>query len=1317
MSIKMTTSYLTTLLFVAQVFLSLQGYGQWVRSAESRSLTRTTGLSHDGAGNVYSAGLMTCNTIFETDTLFNNSCGEDTLTAPVLNQLDIFISSHDETGGLNWTTKFTGEPENLLFINALETDNNDDSYLAGGFISDLDINTTVLVNDDTTSDGFLVKISPAGATQWGLKIGSTDSSLVTVNDVTVNNSSVFVSGQFRGRIDVGAENDSVRYISAFLASFNKTNGNPEWLRTLPPVETTSESIGRAVSVDNGEVFMLVNFRDSVAITANDTLVPPGMLTGASAVLRYQLDGTYVSHKVLNTQGLTDLHFAAPNLYVTGAYTDDFAVGVDTVINDLGTRAFLLQLDVNLTPQWVLPVISNNTTMLRGNSISVNNMGNVFLAGSYSGGFIQAGPLNAPGNNTQNGFLLKTDPSGSPTWLQSVGSTGPDEALIISALDESRVYTGGYFEDYIRFAGDEIFNDGGISKGFTARIDVCPEISVEIDGQPTNYTCAGDVFTFEATQDLTYTYQWFKDGAPLPGETNFNFVADTLGSYRVEITSPTCVKFTPSRELVLNVLPDTAIVANEGLLACVGDSLTLTGPSSPYDFQWLESGNPTDIGDTLQVFTIRADGDYSLRMTTDSLCTLTSFERQVRFLNYPDSSTNLAGGREEICDGENVLLQAEIDPTYTYQWLNGIDTIATATNSSFAATREGVYRAILQNVAGCVSVTFPDTVVIRSAPLIDLNDESIDPILCEGESVLISTPRVSSQMYQWQRNGIDIPMATTNALTVDQEGSYRVYVTNGRCDDFSGTVILTGVALPLSQVVGVSAFEFCEGEQSVLEANTGTGFTYQWRRDGVLLNGETRDTLIVAAGGRYTVEVFNSDGCSQLSNPELIQVRLAPPAAVTVDETVICDGESVELLGNAGTGLDYQWFRDGVRITGATARAYRAAITGDYALEVTNTNQCSALSSSQTIEVIPIPNSTISSDLPDICQGDSLELRASMNPTYNYNWLFNGNLVEGEEDNNFFATQVGNYQSVVYVGDCRDTSVVLPLVVRANPKPDLVRDDDFLSTSLFGTIQWFVDSTPLAESNVQNIQVKEDGNYQVQVVNAEGCTAISDPLPMCLPIPALSRSNDVLTVNEPGQQYEWYFKGNLIGGATRQALTAQQSGEYSVIMTFEDGCAMESFPVTVCIPYPFITQDEETGVLFANPPVAQAYQWYNDSIPLADEDLNVFIPGTPGLYRVEITDFDDCTAISEGFVVPEITGLLDESYGINIYPNPARDKLHIRLPPGQQAKALVYDLNGNRVEQASVVGRADMNIQHLVPGTYMFQLLLKNETLTVKIQKE
>ncbi|MCG8385460.1 MAG: T9SS type A sorting domain-containing protein, partial [Cytophagales bacterium] len=230
-------------------------------------------------------------------------------------------------------------------------------------------------------------------------------------------------------------------------------------------------------------------------------------------------------------------------------------------------------------------------------------------------------------------------------------------------------------------------------------------------------------------------------------------------------------------------------------------------------------------------------------------------------------------------------------------------------------------------------------------------------------------------------------------------------------------------------------------------------------------------------------------------------------------------------------------------------------------------------------------------------------------------------------------------------------------------------------------------------------------------------AISDPLPMCLPIPALSRSNDVLTVNEPGQQYEWYFKGNLIGGATRQALTAQQSGEYSVIMTFEDGCAMESFPVTVCIPYPFITQDEETGVLFANPPVAQAYQWYNDSIPLPDEDLNVFIPGTPGLYRVEITDFDDCTAISEGFVVPEITGLLDEAYGINIYPNPARDKLHIRLPPGQQAKALVYDLNGNRVEQASVVGRADINIQHLVPGTYMFQLLLENETLTVKIQKE
>ncbi len=1314
MPAKMMKSCLL-LLFAAAVFLSPEVCGQWAKSPESVSLTRTTALSNDNAGNVYSAGLMTCNTIFDMDTLFNNSCGQDTLIPPVINQLDIFLASHDENGDLNWANKFTGVPENRVFVHAMESDDAGNNYIVGEFIDDLNINGPVLINNDTTSDGFLVRVLQDGTTDWGLKIGATDSSLIAIHDVTIDNSSIYVSGQFRGRIDVGVENDSVKYKSAFLASYDLA-GNPQWLRTLPPVETTSESIGQAVSVGAGELFMLVNFRDSVAITVTDTLVPPGMLTRASAVLRYLPDGTFVSYKVLNTTGLQDLEFADPALYVTGTYTNDFAVGVDTVINDTGTKAFLLQLNAALVPQWVLPINSDNTTTLDGNSISVNDVGNVFVAGTHSGSFVAAGPLNTSGDNTISGFLLKVDAAGTPSWLQTVGGTGPDETLVVSARDENTIYCGGYYQNFIRFAGDELLNDTDVSNGFIARVDVCPEVMVDINGQRVNYACAGDSFTFSSTNDPSYTYKWFKDGVLLPGEDNFNYVADTLGLYNVEITAPTCTKLTPLRELQLNVLPDTTLTVNKSLLQCIGDSITLTGPSSTFDFQWLESGIPTGIGDTLQALKVGADGDYALRITTDSLCTLTSFERQIRFLDYPDSSLNLAG-RQVICDGDNVFLQAEDDPTFTYKWIMDEDTIPSATSSSFLATESGIYTAFIENEAGCTSLTLPDTVVVQQAPIIDLNDEVIGPILCQGESVIISTPFVSTQNYEWRRNGMAIMGEISNTITVSEGGSYRVYVTNSTCDALSDPVDLTEVAPPVSQIISISELSFCEGSESVLEANDGAGLTYQWLRNDAEIDGETDRFITINDGGRYTVEVFNSSGCSQVSSPEQITIKFAPPSEITVNKTTICEGENTELIGNDGTNLSYRWFRDGVELPGAADRIYVADVSGDYTLEVTNSSFCSALSSSQPVNVITIPVADISSALPNICQGDSLELRAPVDATYSYNWLFNGNLVPGEMDNSFYAQAIGDYQSIVYVEDCRDTSVVLTLTIRTNPKPDITRNDDFLSTSLFGDILWFADNEPIPDSDDQNIRVLEDGYYKVQVINTNGCTAVSDSIAMCLPVPEITRVNDVLTVNEAGQQYEWYFKGTPIGGATNQNLTAQQSGEYSVIMTFEDGCAMESFPVTVCIPYSFITRDDETGVLFANPPVAQAYQWYYDSIPLSQEDLNVFIPDSSGIYRVEVTDFEGCTSISEGFAVDKITGLPEAHYGISVYPNPVHDKLYISMPDGQRADAIIYNMSGSRLVETSLTGTANIDLRTFSSGTYFLQLLIGDERVMVKLQRE
>ena len=48
--------------------------------------------------------------------------------------------------------------------------------------------------------------------------------------------------------------------------------------------------------------------------------------------------------------------------------------------------------------------------------------------------------------------------------------------------------------------------------------------------------------------------------------------------------------------------------------------------------------------------------------------------------------------------------------------------------------------------------------------------------------------------------------------------------------------------------------------------TGVYDSYQWYRNGVLLNGETSQNLNLFQAGIYTVVVFNANGCSIESDP-------------------------------------------------------------------------------------------------------------------------------------------------------------------------------------------------------------------------------------------------------------------------------------------------------------------------------------------------------------------------------------------------------------------------------------------------------------------
>jgi serine protease len=112
---------------------------------------------------------------------------------------------------------------------------------------------------------------------------------------------------------------------------------------------------------------------------------------------------------------------------------------------------------------------------------------------------------------------------------------------------------------------------------------------------------------------------------------------------------------------------------------------------------------------------------------------------------------------------------------------------------------------------------------------------------------------------------------------------------------------------------------------------------------------------------------------------------------------------------------------------------------------------------------------------------------------------------------------------------------------------------------FGQYEWS-DGT---ESAI--IEVNEPGTYAVSVFNEIGCSAqsINYQVSQFNPTePVISMNNQVLSANVSAVQYQWYFNGELIEGATGSTTPVIGLGEYVVVVVYSNGCSATSEPFEI-----------------------------------------------------------------------------------------------------------------------------------------------------------
>jgi hypothetical protein len=197
-------------------------------------------------------------------------------------------------------------------------------------------------------------------------------------------------------------------------------------------------------------------------------------------------------------------------------------------------------------------------------------------------------------------------------------------------------------------------------------------------------------------------------------------------------------------------------------------------------------------------------------------------------------------------------------------------------------------------------------------------------------------------YQWFRDGQPIAGATspvllvTNVNLADGGARFHAVVSNARGSATSSSGLLTVVlaAIPPAIVQHPLDVTALVGGTAVFQVvATGTELAYQWFRDDQPIAGATEPHLQVAnltladGGARFHAVVSNARG-SATSSPGLLTVVAAavPPTIVRhpLDVTVTEGNPAGFHVVAQGTGLRYQWRRNGADVAGATGPALTLA---------------------------------------------------------------------------------------------------------------------------------------------------------------------------------------------------------------------------------------------------------------------------------------------------------------------------------------------------------------------------------------------------------
>lgn len=486
--------------------------------------------------------------------------------------------------------------------------------------------------------------------------------------------------------------------------------------------------------------------------------------------------------------------------------------------------------------------------------------------------------------------------------------------------------------------------------------------------------APPTFKLNGTDSTIYTFALANSSAYPPGIVTIDKVTGTLHFDATTVTSPVTYTInivlanSDSRpavfldyKLYIGNVPTNLVYKTKGYTMLEGSTLTSVTPTINWNNVtgvFKISGEPAgvSIDDNSGVITFGPTvpaGVYKFTVKGESsLGSSNEVEIELEVIAKADA---VISGGSTICENTEASLAVNLTGTapFSFAYTDGTTTqtvsniadkvytlkVKPTTTTTYTITSVSDANSEDNPVTAGTDKT---TVTVLPAPVAGIQPANV----CLGSTATLTATAGVGYVYTWSNGGTGL------TTTVNASGNYTVTVTDGNsCSTTSAPLNVKLNTIPTAKLNKPSNTLICEGSAKPLTATGGT--SYNWYRNGALINDSTKFTYYASAEGSYTVDAVSAEGCTtKASDVVVLQFAKKPKADFTYD--TYCRDVEINFTNNSDEGggeILYKWVFDADNASTEKEPVFAYSTAGAKTIKLTATSKvCPDLSDVKTVNL-------------------------------------------------------------------------------------------------------------------------------------------------------------------------------------------------------------------------------------------------------------------------------------------------------------------------------------------------------------------------------